>query len=115
MEHITEATEKENLLFKQQKEMRAVNLSHEQINFIIQQLNYGIKHNEDIIKNSKDKDEREVWKDENIFIKTLINDLKQDESQLVIQKVMKNELTAEQEDYILESYLEQVREARNGN
>ena len=38
---------------------------------------------------------------------------KKDEThQAVIQKVMKDKLTAEQEDYILESQLEMIREAR---
>lgn len=115
MEYITQATEKEEFLFKQQKELRDLKLSHEQINFIIQQLDYDLEQNEDIIKNSKDKNERNCCKEENLFIKKLICDLEsQEHSQLILQKLISNdkELTAEQEDYILESSLEQMREAR---
>jgi len=90
-------------------ETKSIEINNEQINFIIQKLKNEVEENEDLISDLKDTTEKEVWKDENKFIKNLISDLKQN-SQLVIQNV---ELTAEQEDYMIESQLEEIRMMRD--
>ena len=92
--------------------MKTYCLNTEQINFIIQKLGYELEQNEDMIKDLKDSNEINAWKNENKFIKSTIKDLKllyKHEAQVIIQKV---ELTNEQEDYMIESQLEQIRLAR---
>ena len=95
------------------------NISREEMRDILMVLEREIISNESFLDDVKGF-EKEVWESEIKRFRIiqdklnycLNNEKEAVETQAVIQKVMKNELTAEQEDYILESYLEQVREAR---
>jgi len=89
-------------------------LTNEQIQFLTEMCNYEIEENKEVIKDLKEskkigkKKEIKSWLEENKFIKDLIYCLNNKTSyQVVLQ-----ELTPKQEDYILESGLEQIREAR---
>lgn len=101
--HETQATEIEKLMFKQQKEAREIKLTNEQINYIIQLCENDIKNNENLIKGLRD--EKGVRK----IINYLRAENKQN-SQFVLQKL--TELSPSQEDFLIESQLEQMREAR---
>jgi len=83
-----------------------IDLTKEQVDFIIQICDYEIKENEDLINNLYDEREIKVWKEENKFIKGIMETLKI-EKQFIIQG-----LTPKQEDYIIESQLERIREER---
>ena len=91
--------------------MKAVYLNEEEIEEVTKLLNYEIESNEDYIKNPKlEYDEKLAWEQtielhNQIKEKLRINP--KIEKNLVIQ-----ELTHEQEDYIIESGLEQIRENR---
>jgi hypothetical protein len=112
MKYQTQATEKEKLLFKQQEQEIRLILNNEQLDYIISLCKNDIAMNEDLIKDLKNKTEKLVWRDEVRFAKKLIKRInglraEQEHTQLVIQS-----LTAEQEDYVIENQLEQIREAR---
>ena len=92
-------------------ENKNINLNKEQINFIVLLCEYEIKSNDCLIKDLKKdiKNIKEiiVWKDENDFIKTIINKLLPTDNQYVIQG-----LTPKQEEFMIESQLERIREER---
>jgi len=111
---INESQGKEELLFKQQEKEFNIILNNEQLNYLVQLCKYEINSNEDLINDLKGKKEKEIWKEEIDFTKKLIKRIEslraeQEHSQFVIQAL---NLTSEQEDYLLESGLEQMREAR---
>ena len=85
-------------------------LNTKKINYLIKLCDYEIKENREVIKEAETKEEKSAWREENKFLKEIIKSLrevKKPNTQLVIQG-----LTAEQEDYLLESQLEQIREAK---
>lgn len=94
-----------------------ITITSEELDFLIQHLDYEISENEDLILNSKRADEKKAWIEENIFIKRLKTKLlfKQQKYEVILQQLRepKQELTAQQEDYVIEEGLERYREARD--
>jgi len=83
-----------------------MNLTKQEKELVIQLIENEIKSNKDYINclNNKDK---AYWKMINTEFKNILNKFEKKESQLVIQ-----ELTPAQEDYLIESEMERIREAK---
>ena len=97
---------------KPQNLRKSIDLTNEQIDFIIQVCENEINENKEVIKYSKDFSEIRAWLDEIVFISNLIKDVKNNFSNKVGTQFVLQGLTKEQEDYIIESGLEQMRERR---
>lgn len=115
-----------NESFEAQKGKKSIDLTNEEISFIIQKLEHEILSNKILIeeleqqKKNKIKNSIEinVWKEENQFILNLIKNIKSNFNNKIgiSEQFVLQALTPEQEDYIIESGLEEMRERReNGN
>lgn len=90
-----------------------VELSNEKVRCIMKVLDDEIKSNDSFIEDLKDDDEKTAWVEENNFLREIKTDLKI-ELQLVIQQIKNStDLTPTQEDYMIESQLENIRLKRD--
>ena len=99
--------------------LNSKNISQEDMRDILMVLEREIMSNESFVGDTKGY-EKEVWLDEIKRFKLIQDKLnyclnnKEEEAQAIIQKVNNTELTAEQEDFMIESQLEQARLLKNG-
>jgi len=115
MEHETQATESEKLLFKHQNQEVSIKLTNEQLDYLIQLCKYDIEMNEDLITDLKDMKEIDVWKDEIKFVRNIISKIRGLRAEIKHNQFVLQALTPQQEDYIIESGLEQARERREND
>ena len=101
-----------NEKFKAQNTKKSLDLTNELISFIIELCEYEIIENDNLISDLTNGNEKTAWIDENCFIKKLIMDIKDNFHDKVGNQIVIQELTPQQEDYIIESGLEKMREAR---
>ena len=98
--------------YNEENTKKSIDLSNEQISFIIQKCEYEIEENEDLIKDLKDKKVISDWTEENCFISNLIKDIKQNFYDKIGTQIVIQSLTPQQEDFIFETGLERYREAQ---
>ena len=88
---------------------KSIDLTDEQISFIIQLCESEIRSNDSFLDDLKDPNEKSAWIDTNVFCMKLIKDIKQNFFDKIGTQIVIQELTKEQEDYIIECGLEEYR------
>ena len=94
--------------------MKAVYLTDSEMKEIEKLLNNEIEMNEDYLSDINNDDEKEAWKETIKFDKQIREKFRLNPKNkfLGYGELVVQELTAEQEDYLIECGLEMIREAR---